>query len=432
MYIDNIFASKNFKNEYNGYSEYLQNEYKEAQNISTSAISMWMERWFLSSNAKDIGTLYLIFALFSGLIGTAFSVLIRLELSGPGVQYIADNQLYNSIITAHAIIMIFFMVMPALIGGFGKIKKNSIQMQKYTTLDSKIEEPKLRLKLGAYLAGLIEADGSFAIHDKDSKAKKYLPKILIVFSLNDSPLAEKLMSIIKVGKLYNKPQQGCVIWHIQKIEDVIKIINLINGYMRTPKIEALHRAIKWYNGFYNINIEPLGLDQSPINSNAWLAGFTDGDGNFSINLVDRKKKGAITTKRVQVFFRIELRQNYHRYCSIEQGSTGYFNILSIIARYLEVNLYSRSREQKDKIFYSYMVVSHNIQSHTKVIEYFDRYPLYSSKYLAYKDWRHVVQEIILRAGKPLTVEDILEIEKIKAQFNKKRTQFYFSHLDSIV
>jgi cytochrome c oxidase subunit 1 len=54
--------------------------------------------------------LYLIFALFSGLIGTAFSVLIRLELSGPGVQYIADNQLYNSIITAHAIIMIFFMV----------------------------------------------------------------------------------------------------------------------------------------------------------------------------------------------------------------------------------------------------------------------------------------------------------------------------------
>ena len=63
--------------------------------------------------------LYLIFALFSGLLGTAFSVLIRLELSGPGVQYIADNQLYNSIITAHAILMIFFMVMPALIGGFG-------------------------------------------------------------------------------------------------------------------------------------------------------------------------------------------------------------------------------------------------------------------------------------------------------------------------
>ena len=96
----------------------IENDNKKLIN-NKSSISLWLERWFLSSNAKDIGTLYLIFALFSGLIGTAFSVLIRLELSGPGVQFIADNQLYNSIITAHAIVMIFFMVMPAMIGGFG-------------------------------------------------------------------------------------------------------------------------------------------------------------------------------------------------------------------------------------------------------------------------------------------------------------------------
>ena len=97
----------------------LSPDYDIKQENKLSELTMWKERWFLSSNAKDIGTLYLMFALFSGLIGTAFSVLIRLELSGPGVQYIGDNQLYNSIITAHAILMIFFMVMPALIGGFG-------------------------------------------------------------------------------------------------------------------------------------------------------------------------------------------------------------------------------------------------------------------------------------------------------------------------
>jgi hypothetical protein len=171
--------------------------------------------------------LYLIFSIFSGLLGTAFSVLIRLELSGPGVQFIADNQLYNSIITAHAILMIFFMVMPAMIGGFGKIKEKTIKrylggltslaeagLTSLVGVEKNLNiktEKKLRSKLGPYLAGLIEADGSIAVHNKYSKAKKYRPKIIIVFSYADEPLAKKLASSIGAGTVYKKKNAGYVL-----------------------------------------------------------------------------------------------------------------------------------------------------------------------------------------------------------------------------
>ena len=82
-------------------------------------------RWFFSTNHKDIGTLYLLFAICAGLVGSAFSVVMRMELGEPGAQYLVgpdgqmDGQLWNVFITAHGLIMVFFVVMPALIGGFG-------------------------------------------------------------------------------------------------------------------------------------------------------------------------------------------------------------------------------------------------------------------------------------------------------------------------
>ncbi|MBB3927792.1 cytochrome c oxidase subunit 1 [Sphingobium jiangsuense] len=89
----------------------------------------FFRRWFMSTNHKDIGTLYLVFSIVAGMIGAAISGMMRLELAQPGIQYLplwlghgdfaASLHLWNVLVTAHGLIMIFFAIMPAMVGGFG-------------------------------------------------------------------------------------------------------------------------------------------------------------------------------------------------------------------------------------------------------------------------------------------------------------------------
>ena len=79
----------------------------------------FVSRWFFSTNHKDIGTLYIGFALLSAIVGIGLSMIMRLELLEPGLQFFADGQSWNIAVTAHGVLMVFYVVMPALIGGFG-------------------------------------------------------------------------------------------------------------------------------------------------------------------------------------------------------------------------------------------------------------------------------------------------------------------------
>jgi len=306
---------------------------------------------------------------------------------------------------------------------FFYVNKNILsykQMRGYSNL--------FNCKLAPYLAGLIEGDGCIIVHDKKTKAKKYRPKIIITFNLTDKSLAEKLSYELEVGKIISKPSAGHIILQILAKDEVLKIINLINGYMRTPKIEALHKAIHWINENDNSSIPCLGLDLSPIESNSWLAGFTDADGNFSITIYDRKKNGQFLRTNVQTFFRIEVKQNTNKEITPDQGGYSFFFISNKIAEFLTVNLYTRTRKVGDKNYYTFMVIAHNFRSHQIIRKYFEDFPLYSSKYLAYKDWC-LIQD--LHKGKSLNKQDLDKIREIKAQFNNKRKIFNFSHLNSL-
>jgi len=77
----------------------------------------FVQRWLFSTNHKDIGTLYIIFSIFTACIGAAASVLMRANLSHPGSPFIHSGQQWNVLVTAHGLIMVFFAVMPATMGG---------------------------------------------------------------------------------------------------------------------------------------------------------------------------------------------------------------------------------------------------------------------------------------------------------------------------
>ena len=269
-------------------------------------------------------------------------------------------------------------------------------------------------QFGFYLAGLIEGDGTFAVHDKNSTVQKYRPAIIIVFKIADLPLAEYLQNLTNCGSVYKKTNRGYVLWQIQDIVGVYSIVNIINGYMRTPKIYALHRLIDWLNLRFDFNITKKNKDISDINSNSWLAGFIDADGHFSVRITEQ----ASPTKypKIECKFEFSQRQKDHLGNSNEL-------FLNIIAKFLNVSL-KNFRENTSHP--QYRLRTTNLESNLTLISYLNEFPLFGSKFSDYKNWEKILK--LFNPRFKYSQENINNVLSLKSEMNDKRTVFIWDHL----
>ncbi len=272
-------------------------------------------------------------------------------------------------------------------------------------------------ELGYYLAGLIEGDGNIWISktQRSSKNELWAPSITITFHKRELPFFEYLKFVINGGYIYQSKFDNYCRFRIVKSEVLIKIINLINGKFRTPKIDALHKIIDFINLRHNLSIDKLSLDNSKIHSNPWLSGFVDADGNFYISL--RGKYNINTNNKkcgeTRCYFNITQRM-------IDKlTNKNCIPFMTEIANSFNCKLYGTN--------YNAVVISTSNIDKLKLINlYFDKYPLFTSKYLNYLSYLKGLDYV----NRYLSNNEINELWTIKNSMNKKRISFNWDHLNN--
>lgn len=275
-------------------------------------------------------------------------------------------------------------------------------------------------QLGYYLAGLIEGDGSIIL--RKGEREKISPKIVFTFGKNENSMYEKLQKTLNTGVIYSE-KKGVCRYSVTNADEVIKLINLVNGKFRTPKILALYKAIDNLNMWRNANIVKLPLDTSSIDSNAWLAGFMDADGHFSIKLTgEYGSDDNVTRGRVQCVFSI----NQSELNRVTRESNVPF--MTQLAKFFQVNLNykvgnspSFKEPAKTIVFFAQSDRKHHI-----ITTYLTKFPLMSSKYLNYLSFFEGLSFL----GKRLTREEILKIRAIKSSMNNSRAYYNWDHLNN--
>ena len=305
--------------------------------------------------------------------------------------------------------------------------ETSLNIKKLTTVNSSIQKrtfstkrevkPSILTKstFNSYLAGLFEGDGHIWIQ-KQIGSKPHNPRFCITFDLKNEALAKKIIDIIGSGFIRYKTKDNACVLVVSPVVGLKKIVNLINGELRTPKIHQLHSLIDWLNKNHSTQLEKLPLNKGSLDNNSWFSGFVDADGSFSVQYTNTDS-GA---KKRKISCRLRIEQRMLDPIT----SASYFDILNLICLFLNCNLLTRTRKSTNNTYYT-LAASSKV-SLSIIINYFNKFPLYTSKYLDYKDWEQVAHLII--NNKHLTVEGINTVEFVRSRMNTKRTEFNWDHL----
>lgn len=210
----------------------------------------------------------------------------------------------------------------------------------------------------------------------------------------------------------------------QDLKSIQNIAIILQGKMRTPKVEALNRLTNWINARLdeNTKIPKLGLDNSSIGDNPWLAGFIEADGNFFCGFDLNSKGIAITVKN---YMRISQKQLYRLDAgtsmdkSINKNNSNFY-IMEKIKDFLDIkNVNEIKRVKKDYIELSYEIRTSRKSSCDILINYLSAYPLFSSKHQDYLDWCKFYR---LRLSKKFkNIEGTSKLIYLKNSMNTKRT-----------
>ena len=275
-------------------------------------------------------------------------------------------------------------------------------------------------QLGPYLAGLIESDGNIYVPLNARSPltdKLNYPSISIAFHVDDLPLAKQLVETLGYGNLTigDNANHGVLSFYAEK--DLNALMSLINGHMRTPKHDQLMQLYTWYqelNPSFTSTVMPL--DSSAIFSNAWLSGFTEGDGSF---LLHRANNSYFVGNFV-------IHQS-----RVDHGlAERYMPVMEAIAAGLKTNVNTSTiTNASGTVSFKLLVKAGALASSLLVCSYFDRFPLFGSKHLNYENYRILVE--MQKSGKHNTPEGVQQAKQLKNNHNRTRTTWSWSHLSGL-